>query len=142
MKPCGGRPRRIFANTTGTTSCSPPTPPRPSSPTGTGVLIPEGLLDEPFSAKIGKGQVLQVVAGGGNAGNGYKLDGTNNITAGNAYSVECVISNVVEEDAYDLATHLNGNLVPSSPGNLTTGCVEYLVVTNGTGTLYMYVAGL
>jgi len=108
----------------------------------TGVLIPEGLMDQPFTAKIGTAQVLQVVAGGGNAGNGYKLDGVNNLTAGNAYSVECVISNVVEQDAYDLASRLNGNLVPASPGNLTTGCVEYLVVTNGTGTLYLYVAGL
>jgi type II secretory pathway pseudopilin PulG len=108
----------------------------------TGVLIPEGLMDQPFTAKIGKGQVLQVVAGGGNAGNGYKLDGTNNLTTGNAYSVECVISNVVEQDAYDIATRLNGRLAPAGPGNLTTGCVEYLVVTNGTGTLYLYVAGL
>jgi hypothetical protein len=49
---------------------------------------------------------------------------------------------VVEEDAYDLASRLNGGLVPAAPGNLTTGCVEYLVVTNGTGTLYLYVAGL
>src|SRR5438045_79940 len=45
------------------------------------VLIPEGLLDKPFTAKIAGGDpstncVLQLVqAGAGNDGNGYRLDG-------------------------------------------------------------------
>jgi len=105
----------------------------------TGVLIPEGFLDQPFAAKIGSGNaILQVVTGGGNGGSGYKLDGVNVLTANNAYTVECVITNVASQDAFDVASRLDGSLVPASPGNLTGGRVVY---QTNTLTMYMYVAG-
>jgi type II secretory pathway pseudopilin PulG len=105
----------------------------------TGVLIPEGFLDQPFAAKIGNGNaVIHVVAGGGNAGGtGYKLDGVNVLTTNNAYTVECVITNVATQDAYDVATRLDGSLAPAAPGVLTGGRVVY----DGTNAMYMYVAG-
>jgi prepilin-type N-terminal cleavage/methylation domain-containing protein len=108
------------------------------------VLLPEGFLDQPFSVKSGNGAVVELVAGGGNAGNGYKLDGQNVGTTGNSYTVECVISNVVNQDAFDIAARVDGNLANTNTvgGSITGGKVVWTQTgTTGAGTMYMYVAG-
>jgi len=109
----------------------------------TSVLIPEGFLDQPASVKVGTNSILQVVAGGGNNGTGYKLDGTNNLTAANAYTMELVVQGVSPQDAYDVASRLDGSLInPFTVNqNLTGGRVVWS--TNGTApySMYMYVAG-
>jgi type II secretory pathway pseudopilin PulG len=105
------------------------------------VLIPEGFLDQPFFVKLGSGQAVQVVAGPGNGGSGYLLNGTNNFTANNAFTAECVVSNVAQQDAYDIAVRLDGSLTPAAPGNLTAGRVVYTVIANGLGTMHMYLDG-
>jgi type II secretory pathway pseudopilin PulG len=107
----------------------------------TGVLIPEGFLDQPFGAKIGTSATVQVVSGGGNGGTGYKLDGVNVSTKANAYTVECVISNVAAQDAYDVATRLDGGLVGTNVvgNNLTGGRVVWS--STAPNNLYLYVAG-
>jgi len=111
----------------------------------TGVLIPEGFLDQPFAVKVGNGSVLQVVTGGGNSGSGYKLDGINVLTTNNAYTVECVISNVAAQDAYDVASRLDGALASTNVVGtaLTGGRVIWSPGGTGvsTNTLFMYVTG-
>jgi prepilin-type N-terminal cleavage/methylation domain-containing protein len=109
------------------------------------VLLPEGLLDQPFNTKIGNGAVVQVVAGQGNAGQGYKLDGTNNLTANNAYTVEIVVSNVAPQDAFDVASRLDGSLAGTTAGLPLYGgrIVWNQASTTQTGAtnMYMYVTG-
>jgi type II secretory pathway pseudopilin PulG len=107
----------------------------------TGVLIPEGFLDQPFAAKVGTTAIVQVVTTGGNNGAGYMLDGVNVSTKANAYTVECVISNVAAQDAYDVATRLDGGLVGTNVvgNNLTGGRVVWS--STFPNNLYLYVAG-
>ena len=106
----------------------------------TGALLPEGFLDQPFSAKAGNGAVVEVVTGGGNASAGYKLDGQNVATANNSYTVECVISNVVAQDAFDIAARVDGTLANTNVvGSSIFG--GKVVWTSGTGLMYLYVAG-
>lgn len=106
-------------------------------------LISEGYLDQPVNLKIGTGASLNVVVGAGNlAGAGYKLDGVNVGTSANAYTVELVVTGVAEQDAYDVASRLDGTgLAGTAPqATLTGGRVTYTSVA-GVGTLYMYIAG-
>jgi prepilin-type N-terminal cleavage/methylation domain-containing protein len=116
-------------------------------------LMPEGYLDAPVALKVGTSATLQVSAGEGNeitatgtpgAANGYKLDGVNNGTAANAYTVELVINGIARQDAYDIASRLDGTaLAGTAPGpTITTGRVVYSDgATPGVGTAYLYVAG-
>ena len=80
----------------------------------TNCLLIEGFLDSPVSLKIGTSSVVQVVAGEGNevsgAAAGYLLDGTDNGTANNAYTVELVINGITRQDAYDLASRIDARL--------------------------------
>jgi len=107
----------------------------------TGVLIPEGFLDQPFAAKIGNTAFVQVVTTGGNNGAGYKLDGVNVSTLANAYTVECVISNVAAQDAFDVANRLDGPLVGTNTvgNNLTGGRVVWS--STAPNNMYLYIAG-
>jgi prepilin-type N-terminal cleavage/methylation domain-containing protein len=105
------------------------------------VLLPEGFLDQPFSAKSGTSAVVQLVAGGGNAGGvGYKLDGSNVGTGANAFTVECVITGVTAQDALDIAARVDGNLANNNVIN-TDILGGKVVWSHTTGTMYMYVAG-
>jgi len=112
----------------------------------TGVLIPEGLLDKPFSVKIGGGDpstncVLQLCQNGkDNGGNGYKLDG-NNIATGNAqFVLEEVIYGVSAADAKDLNDRIDGTSLGAGLGlQDAAGRVEYAKPDNtGTTTVYVY----
>jgi type IV pilus assembly protein PilA len=111
-------------------------------------LLPEGFLDAPVALKVGTSSVLQVTAGEGNAVSGtaagYMLDGVNNGTSGNSYTVELIINGIAQQDAYDLASRLDGTgLAGTAAGSsITKGRVVYLENgTTGSGTVYMYVAG-
>jgi len=111
-------------------------------------LLPEGFLDAPVALKVGTSSVLQVSLGEGNAisgaAAGYLLDGVNNGTSGNSYTVELIINGIAQQDAYDLASRLDGTgLAGTAPAaTITAGRVVYKETgTTGSGTVYMYVAG-
>jgi type II secretory pathway pseudopilin PulG len=111
----------------------------------TGVLIPEGLLDKPFSVKIGGGDpstncVLQLCqTAKDNGGNGYKLDGTNNATATAQFVLEEVIYGVSAADAKDLNDRIDGTALGTALGTAdAAGRVEYALPNNGTTTVYVY----
>jgi prepilin-type N-terminal cleavage/methylation domain-containing protein len=114
----------------------------------TNCLLIEGFLDSPVSLKIGTSSVVQVVAGEGNevsgAAAGYLLDGTDNGTANNAYTVELVINGITRQDAYDLASRIDGTTLAGAAPNssINGGRVVYKDgSTAGTGSAYLYVAG-
>ena len=101
------------------------------------LLMQEGLMDKPFSSKIGTNAVLQVVAGGGNGGAGYKLDGTNVLTTNMTWVVEAVIYGVAAQDAYDVSARLDGPaLTPLNPATDTQGRCAF-----SNGTLSLFVTG-
>jgi prepilin-type N-terminal cleavage/methylation domain-containing protein len=116
------------------------------------VLMPEGLLDKPFSARIAGGDpstnsVVQLVKGTGtgaigNGGVGYKLDGVNIATAANTtFLLEAVMFNVSQADAKDLNDRIDGlALGAQQPGQSdTSGRVEYNVGSgSGPVTVYVY----
>src|SRR5579862_2592171 len=73
----------------------------------TQVLLPEGLLDKPFFAKIAgadvnPNSVIQLVQGQGNGGRGYSLDGITNSTQNATFVLEAIMYNVNQADAKDL----------------------------------------
>ena len=78
------------------------------------VLLPEGLIDKPFVAKIAGGdpqnnptlQILQSLPG--NNGAGYRLDGNTNNTANASFVIEAVLHQVSQADAKDLNDRLDG----------------------------------
>ena len=99
-----------------------------------------------------------MVNGPGNNGTGYFLDGVNNRTANNAWTVECVITNVAAHDAYDCAFILEPKLQPKLNPNWQWGQAFYagrvvwtnvtmngVATTNGTGdnlgNLFLFVGG-
>ena len=103
-------------------------------------LLPEGFLEQPCQLKIGTGSTVQLIAGGGNSGAGYLLDGVTQGTANNAYTLELVVTNVTAQDAYDVAVRLDGSLAATNTvGNSLNGG---RVVWNSTSKLMnCYVAG-
>jgi prepilin-type N-terminal cleavage/methylation domain-containing protein len=111
----------------------------------TAVLMREGLLDKPFSVKIGGGDpstncVLQLVAGGQeNGGRGYQLDGTLNTMTTNAqFVLEAVIYGVSAADAKDLNDRIDGGTLSAPLAALDAkGRVEYQAIV-GSGTVYVY----
>lgn len=108
----------------------------------TGVLIPEGFMDKPFSPKVGLTYGLHVVAGSAaNNSSGYLFDGVNNGTSGMQYVVEIAITNVAPQDAYDISQAVDGpSLSPTNPvsgGPDIWGKITY----DGTSVLRMYVTG-
>lgn len=111
----------------------------------TAILIPEGLLDKPFSVKIGGGDpstncILQLCqTGTDNKGNGYKLDGTTPATTSAQFVLEEVIYGVSAADAKDLNDRIDGaSLGAALNAADTAGRVEYALPVNGTTTVYVY----
>jgi prepilin-type N-terminal cleavage/methylation domain-containing protein len=115
------------------------------------VLMPEGLLDKPFSARIAGGDpstnsVVQLVKAGtgslGNAGQGYKLDGTTIATSSATFVLEAVMFGVSQADAKDLNDRIDGLSLGAPAGTSdTSGRVEYNVPSagnNGPVTVYVY----
>lgn len=106
----------------------------------TGVLVPEGFLDKPFSPKVGQTYGVHVVAGSSaNGGSGYKFDGVNNGTVGMQYVVEIGITNVAPQDAFDLSQAVDGpGLTATNVGSADAlGKVTY----DGSAVIHMYVTG-
>ncbi len=107
------------------------------------ILLTEGFIDKPFTAKISGGDpatnaVLRLVAGGTeNAGVGYALDGTTVSTLTASFVVEAVLSGVGKQDAKDLNDLIDGASLGVTTGNDTKGRVAYLG-TDPT-TVYIYV---
>jgi type IV pilus assembly protein PilA len=103
------------------------------------ILMPEGLLDKPFSAKIAGADVnpnsiIQLVRvtgsnNGGPGGNGYSLDGFGTNSIANAtFVLEAVIKHVSQADAKDLNDRIDGTALGSTPTTGTgdnLGRVEY-----------------
>jgi prepilin-type N-terminal cleavage/methylation domain-containing protein len=113
------------------------------------VLMPEGLLDKPFSARIAGGDpstnsVVQLVkAGAGNLGNGtlgYKLDGNTVATSSATFVLEAVMYGVSQADAKDLNDRIDGLALGAQTGSDTLGRVEYNIPAgnNGPVTVYVY----
>jgi type II secretory pathway pseudopilin PulG len=119
----------------------------PISNFSTNVLLPEGLIDKPFSAKIAGGDpstnsIVEVVAGSpivGGSG-GYALDGSANSTTANAAGVvEAVLYNVSKQDAKDLNDRIDGQALGAALGATDSkGRVQY-AGTDPT-TVYVYIA--
>ena len=108
----------------------------------TKILMPEGLLDKPFSAKIAgadanPNSIVQMVrvkgpgSQGGVGGNGYYLDGstTNNATANATFVLEAVIYHVSQADAKELNDRIDGTALGVSSGADNMGRVEYSAST-------------
>jgi prepilin-type N-terminal cleavage/methylation domain-containing protein len=113
----------------------------------TQILMAEGLLDKPFSAKIAgadinPNSIIELVQGGpGNGTSGYKLDGINNSTTNASFILEAVIKGVTVADAKDLNDRVDGTALGAATigGDDTSGRVEYTTGgTNGTVTVFVY----
>ena len=100
------------------------------------ILMPENLLDKPFSAKIAGADVnpnslVQLVRAaaanfGGPGGSGYSLDGITNSTANATFVVEAVMFHVSQADAKDLNDRIDGTALGAPIGTADTkGRVEY-----------------
>jgi prepilin-type N-terminal cleavage/methylation domain-containing protein len=114
------------------------------------VLMLEGLLDKPFSARIAGADVnpnsiIQLVrtgvsgAGFGGPGKvGYSLDGTGTLATTNAsFVLEALIKHVSQADAKDLNDRIDGTALGAPIGTAdAAGRVEYLN-TNPTD-VYVY----
>jgi len=114
------------------------------------ILFKEGRIDAraadkiPLSTSGGTDNVyVNVVAGKGNNGSGYDLDGDGTAeTANAAYTVELIIKSVAVQDAQDLSLRLDGKEL--SANDLTTtdtkGRVEYGTITDKKTDVYIYIA--
>jgi len=119
--------------------------PTPIAGYDTNILMPEGLLDKPFIAKVAGGDPqassnLELVTGANaNGGAGYRLDGVNVGTSNAQYVVEAVLSQVAAADAKDLNDRIDGTALGAAAGQADNrGRVEYGSASNGTTTVYIY----
>ncbi len=108
------------------------------------ILLTEGFIDKPFTAKISGGDpatnaVFRLVAGGTeNNSTGYLLDGTaGSNTTNSSFVVEAVLSGVALQDAKDLNDLIDGASLGSASGNDNKGRVEY--AAGNPTTVYIYV---
>lgn len=97
----------------------------------TGFLLPEQLIDKPFSVKIGGGDpstnaIIQIITGAGSGGTaGYLLDGISNGVTNAGAVVEAVIYGVAQKDAKDLSDRIDGLALGTPSGQDTLGRVRY-----------------
>ena len=108
------------------------------------ILLAEGFLDKPFTAKVAGGDpstnaVLRLVDGvTGNAGGGYKLDGLTVGTTNGSFLVEAVLYGVGKQDAKDLNDLIDGASLGAAVGALDDkGRVEF--AAGDSTTVYIYV---
>jgi prepilin-type N-terminal cleavage/methylation domain-containing protein len=116
------------------------------------VLMPEGLLEKPFTARLagpGPGSVgdpttnvvVQLIVGNrANNNTGYMLDGITNSVANSQYVLEAIINNCSAADAKELNDRIDG-IGLGAPDLVTAdnrGKVEYAAPANGTTTVYVY----
>lgn len=110
-------------------------------------LLSEGLLDKPFTVKLGTNAFVQAVVpgssggGGGTAGYSLTTNSSINDVVGASYVVEAVVQGVALQDAYDVSSRLDGALLSS--GSVTNsdsiGRIKYTVSGSSPTTLYMYI---
>ena len=114
------------------------------------VLIPEGLLNRPFSTRIGGGDpstnaVVRLVTGvTANEGSGYRLDGERVETSTMDYVVEAVIYDVSVQNAKALNDEIDSVLLgaPDSASADSKGRVEYAAPSDGVvRAVYIYITG-
>lgn len=116
------------------------------------VLMPEGLLEKPFTARLAgpapgatgdptTNVVVQLVVGSrANNNVGYMLDGQTVATTNAQYVLEAIINNCSAADAKELNDRIDGlamgaaDLITAD----TRGKVEYTAPQNGTTTVYVY----
>ena len=119
----------------------------PISNYSTNILMPEQLIDKPFTVKIaggdpGTNSIIEVVQGSATVGGsgGYALDGSaNSSTAAATAVVEAVLYNVAQQDAKDLNDRIDGPSLGAALGATDSkGRVQY-AGTDPT-TVYVYVA--
>jgi prepilin-type N-terminal cleavage/methylation domain-containing protein len=116
------------------------------------VLLPEGLIDKPFSVRIGDGsantlvRVVPMAATAAVDGTNpqYDLDGDNTSdTGGSGNLVEAIISNVATADAIELSQRLDGTAL-SNAANATTsdfkGRIKYAAPVGGLTDVHIYIA--
>ena len=138
-----------FETVFGTTNITVPALPASYQAYDVNVLLAEGLIEKPFTAKIGTNWTIQLrqceqagtVVTGINAA--YSLDGSGTNTAIGQYVVEAVIQGVPELDAQGLSLRLDGNSFSTSViGNPDMlGRVKYAPATPATAgqtDIYIY----
>jgi type II secretory pathway pseudopilin PulG len=112
----------------------------------TNVLLPEQLIDKPFSVKIAGGDpstnaIIEVVAGSPIVGGpgGYALDGSANSSTATATAVvEAVLYNVAAQDAKDLNDLIDGTALGAAlKATDSKGRVQF-AGTDPT-TVYVYI---
>jgi prepilin-type N-terminal cleavage/methylation domain-containing protein len=108
------------------------------------ILIPEGLLDKPFDAKIADSSTIEICKGGQECGtfNGYFLDGATNGTANARFVIEAKLVNVSPQDAKDLNDLIDGPALGAIDISLADkkGRVEYAGPVNGVvENVYIYI---
>jgi type II secretory pathway pseudopilin PulG len=120
----------------------------------TNILMAEGLIDKPFTVKIGGGDVSTnsviraVTPANAAGGSGYDLAGAGgsaNDVAGAAFVVEAVIYGATAQDALEVSQRLDGQALSASSNTAadSRGRVRYAAPASGSGTvdaLYIYIA--
>lgn len=118
----------------------------------TSVLLPEGLIEKPFTTKVGTASRVQIAAAltaadavtGANAA--YDLDGSGaaaNDCSGCLYIVEAILEDVSLEDAKDLNLRIDGEttgLGPNAAGLDTGGRVKFDFTGGSTSDVHVYIA--
>jgi prepilin-type N-terminal cleavage/methylation domain-containing protein len=112
----------------------------------TNVLLPEALIERPFTTKIGTNWTIQcrpcVAAGQAVTGinTAYSFGTTNANDAIGQYVMEAVIQGVAEADAQGISLRVDGPPMTSSGGGSAdlVGRVKYAAIANGQTDVYIY----
>lgn len=107
-------------------------------------MVGKAVMERLPTAKIAESVRVQLVGDGGANGAGYYLDGTTRVTTNGMTVIECVLSNVDAEDAWELSNRMDGkydaanNLLSTQASGAadTKGRVVYAA---GTGKVDVYV---
>jgi prepilin-type N-terminal cleavage/methylation domain-containing protein len=109
------------------------------------VLLTEGLLEKPFTPRMGDGTATVEVITDSGAEASFDFDGSGNFTTSTngTWSVICVISNVPLVDAYELSKRIDGDTLSATNASTTSdykGRVKYNVTSGNTGPVWIYLA--
>lgn len=117
------------------------------------VLLPEGLLDRPFTTRVATGNQIVVTnaAAIGTAADGfnssYNLDNNTSVNINDASAgttvVQVVLTGVALDDAREINKRIDGDEVAFGDGGTyldTVGRVKYDFGTSSSGSVYIYVA--
>jgi prepilin-type N-terminal cleavage/methylation domain-containing protein len=112
----------------------------------TNVLMPETLIERPFTTKLGTNWTIQcrpcVAASQAVTGinSAYSFGSTNANDATGQYVMEAVIQGVAEADAQGISLRLDGPALSTGGGGAAdlTGRVKYAAIANGQTDVYIY----